>query len=81
MKTLKIFTQPVCPACPPAKELGKKLENKIQVKYFDTLTPDGLAEAQFYNVMSTPTLVLVEDKKEIKQWIGTPEQEEVEKLL
>lgn len=78
---LKIFTQPVCPACPPAKELGEKLKDQVKVEYFDTLTSDGLAEAQLYSVMSTPTLVLTENGKEIKKWIGTPEEEEVKKLL
>jgi len=81
METLKIFTQPVCPACPPAKELGEKLKDKIQVKYFDVSQADGLAEAQLHQVMSTPTLVLTEDNKEIKKWIGVPELAEVEKFI
>lgn len=80
-KILKIFTQPLCPACPLAKELGEKLKNLIDVKFYDVSTPDGLAEAQLYQIMSTPTLVLIEDNKEIKKWIGTPEQEEVKKFL
>lgn len=80
-KILKIFTQPICPACPPAKELGEKLKNLIDVKFYDVSTPDGLAEARLYNIMSTPTLVLVEDNKEIKTWIGTPSEEEVKKQL
>jgi len=81
MKILKIFTQPLCPACPPAKELGERLKESVKIEYVDVSTPDGLAEAQFYNIMSTPTLVLVEDNKEIQAWIGTPEQEEIQKLL
>lgn len=80
-KILKIFTQPACPACPPAKELGEKLKDKVKVEYFDVSQESGLVEAKKYNIMSTPTLVLVEDDKEVKTWIGTPEQEEVKKLL
>ena len=26
---LKLFTQPTCPKCPAAKELVKKVENKV----------------------------------------------------
>lgn len=96
MKTLKIFTQPLCPACPPAKELGERLKQSVKIEYFDVSTPDGLAEARLYNIMSTPTLVLVEstppasshyqgeDKggvKEIQRWIGTPSEEEIQKWL
>ncbi|MFH1392087.1 MAG: thioredoxin family protein [bacterium] len=81
MKILKIFTQPLCSACPPAKELGERLKQSLKIEYFDVSTPDGLAEARLYNIMSTPTLVLVEDNKEIKTWVGTPEEEEVKKWL
>jgi len=81
MKIIKIFTQPLCPACPPAKELGERLKESVKIEYFDVSTPDGLAEARLYNIMSTPTLVLVEDNKEIQTWIGTPREEEVKKTL
>lgn len=76
--TLKIFTQPACPACPAAKELGKKLEKKVKVEYFDILKPAGLAEATFYGIMATPSLILVENKSKIKKaWTGTPDLREV----
>lgn len=76
--TLKIFTQPQCPTCPAAKELGKKLESKVKVEYFDISKPAGLAEATFYGIMATPTLVLVENKNKIKKaWTGTPDEKGV----
>ncbi len=81
MKILKIFIQPVCPACPPAKELGERLKESVKIEYFDVSTPSGLAEARLYNIMSTPTMVLVEDNKEIQTWIGAPSEGEVKKLL
>ena len=98
-KTLKIFTQPSCAACPEAKELGKKLEDKVNVEYYDISEPKGLSEATFYGIMATPTLILVENKnlrqasknldsrdarikhKIKKAWTGTPEQDEVLKVL
>lgn len=70
---LKIFTQPNCPQCPAAKKLGEEIERerKLKVEWFDVTTVDGLAEASFYSVMSTPSLVLFEDSgKEIWGWRG-----------
>jgi len=80
-KILKIFIQPLCPACPSAKALGDRLKNLTDVKFYDVSTADGLAEARLYDIMSTPTLVLVEDNKEIQRWIGAPKEEEVKKRL
>lgn len=79
---LKVFTQPSCPACPPAKELAEKLEKKmdkiLKVEYSDVSKPKGLAEATTYDVMSTPTLVLLDLDNNIKKvWVGTPEEQEV----
>lgn len=73
---LKVFTQPMCPACPPAKELAKKLEKYVTVEYIDVSQPQGLDEAMKYNVMATPTLILV-DKDVKKVWTGTPDENEV----
>lgn len=96
---LKIFTQPNCPKCPPAKALGKEIERldtpgvgaalsrsggkKLKIEYFDTSSVDGLAEASFYSVMSTPSLVLCDDQgKEIRSWRGKiPQFNEIKNLL
>jgi glutaredoxin len=79
---LKIFTKPSCPACPPAKELGKKLKDKTKVEFFDISKANGLAEAAHYDVMSTPTIVLVDNKgKEKKTWITPPSEKEILKEL
>ncbi|MCX6807050.1 MAG: thioredoxin family protein [Candidatus Berkelbacteria bacterium] len=80
--TLKIFTQPSCPDCPPAKKLGKKLEDKIKVEYHDISTPKGLAEAASLDVMATPTLILLNDDGKVKKtWPGTFEDEEIFKEI
>jgi len=97
---LKIFTQPNCPKCPPAKKLGEQLNRKdtsgvarrdspdgggkqIKVEYYDISTADGLAEASFYSVMSTPSLILCDDQgKETKSWRGeTPSSKVIEKFI
>lgn len=83
--TLKIFTQPNCPKCPAAKKLGEEIEKegKIKVEWFDITTVDGMAEASFYSVLSTPGLILVDDKgEEIAGWRGkVPTKAEIEKRI
>ena len=69
---IKIFWQENCPNCPKVKELGKQLEKEITVQYFDVNSVDGLAEASYYNVMSTPSVVVADDgDNELKTWRGT----------
>jgi len=67
---IKIFTQVQCPNCPPAKALGKILEEKgYKVKYFDVKQPSGLAEAVMHNIMATPSIAVVSTKgKELEVW-------------
>ena len=65
---IKLFTQDTCPKCPAAKKLCKELESRAQVEYHDVRTEDGLAESLFFNVMSTPTIILEKEGKEIKSW-------------
>lgn len=71
---LKVFTKPDCPNCPAAKELIKKLRVtrcELQVEEYDVSTVDGLAEASFYSVMATPSLILCDGSgKEIHSWRG-----------
>jgi hypothetical protein len=82
-KVVKIFWQRNCPKCPSAKELGKKLEDDgAIVEYFDTQTVDGLAEASFFDVLSTPSVVLAEGNKELAAWRGeAPKITDVKKFL
>jgi len=66
---LKVFTQPGCYRCPAAKNLGNKVKKHLVVEFWDVTDADGLAEASFYNVYSTPSLVLVsDDGKELAGW-------------
>lgn len=77
---VKIFTKKTCPKCPPARELGEELKNKdVEVLYYDMENPDGLAEASMFNVMATPTIVLVnDDDEEEKSFRGNvPSLEEI----
>ncbi|NIM46826.1 MAG: thioredoxin family protein [Candidatus Aenigmarchaeota archaeon] len=76
---LLVFTKKDCPNCPPAKKLAKDLEKDFLVVIYDISEVDSLAEAQFYGVMSTPSLILVDEyDKEIRSWRGTtPSKEEI----
>jgi hypothetical protein len=79
---LKVFWKQACPRCPAAKELAKDLAGQgVKVEYHNIDEVDGLAEATFFDVMATPSLVLVDDKnQEVVSWRGqVPDQEEVKK--
>lgn len=79
---IKLFTKTDCPKCPLAKELCKELENDIEVEYWNVDERDGLAEGSFYEVMSTPTIVIVNDEREVRSFRGeVPDKEEVLKIL
>lgn len=69
---VKLFTQPNCPNCPPAKELAEQLKEKgINVENWDINEVDGLAESAFHSVSVTPTLlILTADDEELKKWEG-----------
>jgi len=68
---IKIFWQENCPNCTKAKDLGKILAEELEVQYYNVNTVDGLSEACLYQVMSTPTIILVsENKEEIESWRG-----------
>jgi len=78
---VKIFTQPDCKNCPPAKQLAEELEKegKIEVELYDIQEADGLAEAQIFGILATPSTILCDkDEEEIKGWRGkTPNKEEL----
>lgn len=81
---VKIFWKEDCPNCPPAKTLGKTLElkNDMDVVYYNTKDPDGLAEAVMYDVMSTPSVIVCDNKgSEIIGWRGlTPKVDDIIKI-
>ncbi len=56
--TVKLFWKRDCPKCPAAKESVVGLKG---VEYYSLDEPGGLAEAAFYSIMSTPSLVISDD--------------------
>ena len=84
MESVKIFMRAQCPKCPAAKDLGKKLEQDgVAVFQYDVDTTDGLAEASFYGIRSTPSLLIEDEEgRERACWRGTvPPLEEVKGWL
>ena len=84
MGSVKIFTRKKCPKCPAVKEIGKALsKDGVVVFHYDLDTIDGLAEASFHSVLSTPSIIIEdEEEKELISWRGAvPTLQEVKQYL
>lgn len=76
---VKIFWQDKCPHCPAAKKVGEELEeNGVSVEYYDIQSIDGMSEALYYNILASPSIVVVDGNCEIACWRGNvPTMEEI----
>jgi len=90
LKTLKLFWKSKCPNCPNAKKVVEQLTKKVQDKNhllkiieYDVESVDGLAEASFYEIVSTPSIIIVDEKdNEIASFRGkVPTIAELENVL
>ena len=84
MGLIKIFIKAKCPKCPAVKELGSVLKKEgMPVLNYDLDTIEGLAEASFHSILSTPSIVIEDDEeKEVVSWRGvTPTLQEVKQYL
>jgi len=84
MGAVKIFTKRECPRCPAAKDVGDRLKMRgVRVMDYDLETVEGLAEAAFYGVMATPTIIVEDgEDNELAAWRGTvPAPPEIEGVL
>ena len=72
MGSVKIFIKAKCPKCPAAKEIGTTLKKEgIPVYHFDLDTIDGLAEASYYSILSTPSIIVEDEhEEEVASWRG-----------
>ena len=80
MGIIKIFTKAHCPKCPAAREIGTELKKEgVPVFNYDLDTIDGLAEAAFHSILSTPSIVIEdEEEREVISWRGVvPSLQEV----
>lgn len=84
MELIKIFVKAKCPKCPAAKEIGLELKKEgLPVLHYDLDTIDGLAEASFYSILSTPSVIIEdEQEREVAAWRGVvPTLQEVKQYL
>lgn len=78
--TIKFFWKEDCPKCPAAKDSISSLK---KVEYYNLNEPDGLAEAAFYSIMATPSVVISNsDGSELVTFRGeVPPSEVLQKWL
>jgi len=84
MGSVKIFLKAKCPKCPAVKEIGMTLKQEgFPVNQYDLDTLDGLAEASFYSILSTPSIIIEdEEEREVISWRGeVPTLQEVKQYL
>jgi hypothetical protein len=66
MGIIKVFVQRGCSKCPQAKLVGETLRGEgFTVMEFDVSTADGLAEAAFYSVQATPTIIVADSQENL----------------
>ena len=66
------------------KEIGTELKKEgVRVSNYDLDTIDGLAEASFYSILSTPSVIIEdEEEREVMSWRGVvPSLQEVKQHL
>ncbi len=84
MGSVKIFVKAKCPKCPAAKEIEVTLKQEgVPVYHYDLDTLDGLAEASYYSVLSTPSIIIENEREEeVVSWRGVvPSLQEVKQHL
>ena len=83
MKTVLLFTSNTCPRCPAANNLGVRLKERgVLVTAHDVGAAEGLAEAAFYHVLTTPAILVIEEETVIAGWRGAvPGEGEVLRVL
>jgi thiol-disulfide isomerase/thioredoxin len=76
MKKVYVFGKPTCPVCKDARNKIQYFKEKkrfdAEIKYFDMETVDGLAEGAYYEVFDIPTVIILDEKKELARWVKKP---------
>ena len=66
MQHLKVFVKQDCQKCPAAKEVATRFP---ATEVYDVEQADGLAEAAYYSVLCTPSIVVVDESgSEVFAW-------------
>ncbi|MDO4962977.1 MAG: thioredoxin [bacterium] len=76
------FWAPWCGPCKMLKPIIEEIEKEFQNISFVKINVDENEElCRKYKIMSIPTLVVLEEGKEIKRHIGFANKNEIEKML
>jgi glutaredoxin len=77
---VKLFVKDDCPRCPAAKRACEGIAN---LSVYDVGDVDGLAEASFWGVLATPSVLVVDSRgQEVASWRGeAPDPSELHALL
>lgn len=77
---VKLFVKEDCPRCPAAKRACEGID---QLRIYDVDSVDGLTEATFHGVSSTPTVIVIDSTgREVAAWRGTaPDPSELRAVL
>lgn len=77
MKKLLFFTGSWCAGCRQLKPIVEREATDYEVEILDVDEDDGAFFADKYNVRGLPTLVVLENGREIKRAVGSTAWEEV----
>ncbi|MDA3936777.1 MAG: thioredoxin family protein [Actinomycetota bacterium] len=77
---IKLFVKTDCPRCSAAKRACAGLSD---VETYNVDDIDGLAEASFYGIMATPTVLVIDSEgNEVAGWRGgAPEPAALKNLI
>ncbi|HEY3374106.1 MAG TPA: thioredoxin family protein [Candidatus Aquicultor sp.] len=77
---VKVFWKTDCPKCPAAKAI---VQGSGNAELFNLDEVDGLAEAAFYGVLSTPSIVITDGTgQEVAAWRGEiPSRQDIAQWL
>ncbi len=76
MRKVLIFGRKTCPVCKDVlhkfQYFKEKTKFEPEIQYIDVDQLDGMAEGAFYEVAEIPTVVILDQDKEIKRWVKDP---------
>jgi len=77
---VKLFVKEDCPGCPAAR---RACDGIVNLSVYDVEALDGLAEASNWDVLVTPSVVVVDSAgREVASWRGqAPDPSELRSLL
>lgn len=78
LRLLDFYTD-TCPPCKVQKEVLKELKSDIQVEYVNC--SENMTLAQKYQVMSVPTLVIVDGDDEKERFIGLTQASRIDEAI